>query len=115
MPGWKTQSVARLTQESEVPSSIPSSAHTFISPSADSRRAAVSYWRKYVHLVLVNRLDGLSLPRYGVDTFTDHPAMITASVDVKQQNNNNIDVIVVVLLFYVHGKHLRSCRDGQLT
>ena len=21
----------------------------------------------------------------------------------------------VVLLFYVHGKHLRSCRDGQLT
>ena len=24
-------------------------------------------------------------------------------------------VVVVVLLFYVHGKHLRSCRDGQLT
>ena len=23
--------------------------------------------------------------------------------------------IVIVLLFYVHGKHLRSCRDGQLT
>ena len=23
--------------------------------------------------------------------------------------------IVVVLLFYVHGKHLWSCRDGQLT
>ena len=23
--------------------------------------------------------------------------------------------IVVVLLFYVHGKHLRSCRDGELT
>ena len=22
---------------------------------------------------------------------------------------------VVALLFYVHGKHLRSCRDGQLT
>ena len=21
----------------------------------------------------------------------------------------------IVLLFYVHGKHLRSCRDGQLT
>ena len=21
----------------------------------------------------------------------------------------------VVLLFYVHGKHLRSCREGQLT
>ena len=24
-------------------------------------------------------------------------------------------VVVVVFLFYVHGKHLRSCRDGQLT
>ena len=24
-------------------------------------------------------------------------------------------VVVVVLLFYVHGKHLRSCRDGQST
>ena len=24
-------------------------------------------------------------------------------------------VVVVALLFDVHGKHLRSCRDGQLT
>ena len=24
-------------------------------------------------------------------------------------------VVVVVLLFYVHDKHLRSCRDGQFT
>ena len=23
--------------------------------------------------------------------------------------------VVVAFLFYVHGKHLRSCRDGQLT
>ena len=23
--------------------------------------------------------------------------------------------VVVALLFYVHGKHLRSCRNGQLT
>ena len=27
----------------------------------------------------------------------------------------NSQVVVVKLLFYVHGKHLRSCRDGQLT
>ena len=27
----------------------------------------------------------------------------------------NLVVVVVVLLFYLHGKHLRSCRDGQLT
>ena len=25
------------------------------------------------------------------------------------------DFVVVALLFYVHGKHQRSCRDGQLT
>ena len=25
------------------------------------------------------------------------------------------DFYCIVLLFYVHGKHLRSCRDGQLT
>ena len=24
-------------------------------------------------------------------------------------------VVVVALLIYVHGKHLMSCRDGQLT
>ena len=24
-------------------------------------------------------------------------------------------VVVVALLFYAHGKHLRSCRDGQLS
>ena len=27
----------------------------------------------------------------------------------------SIVVVVNALLFYVHGKHLRSCRDGQLT
>ena len=35
--------------------------HTLVSPSADSKRVVVSYWRKYVHEVLVNRLRGLSL------------------------------------------------------
>ena len=24
-------------------------------------------------------------------------------------------IVIVALLFYVYGKHLRSCRDGQLT
>ena len=48
--------------------------HTFIPPSAFSR-AVVSYWRKYVHKVLVNRLGGLSLPRKSVVRITDHPDM----------------------------------------
>ena len=49
--------------------------HTFVSPSAFSRRAVVSYWRKYVHKVLVNRLGGLSLPRKSVVKLTDRPDM----------------------------------------
>ena len=44
-------------------------------PSAFSRRAVVSYWRKYVHEVLVNRLGGLSLPRKSVVRLTDRPDM----------------------------------------
>ena len=28
---------------------------------------------------------------------------------------SNPGMAVVVLLFYVHGKHLRSCRDSQVT
>ena len=46
-----------------------------MSPSAFSRRAVVSYWRKYVHEVLVNRLGGLSLPRKSVVSLTDRPDM----------------------------------------
>ena len=49
--------------------------HTFVSPSAFSRRAVVSYWRKYVHEVLVNRLGGLSLPRKSVVRLTERPDM----------------------------------------
>ena len=49
--------------------------HTFVSPSADSSSAVVSFWRKYVHKVLVNRLGGLSLPRKSVGKLTDCPDM----------------------------------------
>ena len=51
------------------------SGNIFVSPSAFSRRAVVSYWRKYVHEVLVNRLGGLSLPRKSVVRLTDRPDM----------------------------------------
>ena len=69
VPGRVAQSVARLTHEPEV------RPHSSVSPSADSRRAVVSYWRKYVHEVLVNRLGGLSLPRKSVVRLTDRPDM----------------------------------------
>ena len=35
--------------------------------------------------------------------------------NMKNGHHLRIVVVVVALLFYVHGKHLRSCRDGQLT
>ena len=75
-PGRVAQSVGHLTRKSGVLGSISGLAkHTFVSPSAFSRRAVVSYWRKYVHEVLVNRLGGLSLPRKSVVRLTDRPDM----------------------------------------
>ena len=73
-PGRIAQLVGRLTRKSGVLGSIPGLA-TFVSPSAFSRRAVVSYWRKYVHEVLVNRLGSLSLPRKSVVRLTDRPDM----------------------------------------
>ena len=74
-PGRVAQSVGHLTRKSGVLGSIPGLATYFRSPSAFSRRAVVSYWRKYVHKVLVNRLGGLSLPRKSVVRLTDRPDM----------------------------------------
>ena len=75
-PGHVALSVGHLTHKSEVLGSIPSLATYFLSPSADSRGAVVSYWEKYVHEVLVNHLGGLSLPRKSVVRLTDRPDMI---------------------------------------
>ena len=68
MLGRVVQPVVRLTEEPEVPGSIPGPATYFLSPSTDSRRAVFSYWEKYVHEVLVNRLGGLCLPRKSLVT-----------------------------------------------
>ena len=66
--GRVAQSVTCLTADPGVASSIPARPHTVVEidheiismaillPSADSRRIVVSYKRKYVHEVLVNRL-----------------------------------------------------------
>ena len=80
------QSVVHVTQEPEVQGSTPVPPHTFISPSADSRGAVVSCWRKYVHRVLVNHLGGPSLSRKSVVRLTDRPN-ITTDVYCGQQYN----------------------------
>ena len=97
-PDRVAQSVGHLTRKSGVLGSIPGLA-TYVSPSAFSRRAVVSYWRKYVHEVLVNRLGGLSLPRKSVVRLTDRPDLtLDFTVDVKHQcnkNNNNNSISVI--------------------
>ena len=107
-PGRVAQSVGRLTHKSGSWVRYPVWQHTFVSPSAFSRRAVVSYWRKYVHEVLVNRLGCLSLPRKSVIRLTDRPDMtLDVYRGLKQQYNNNnrtsIYILVkalVVLKFY---------------
>ena len=68
-------SVVRLTQELEVQVRYPAWPQTAVSPSAELRRAAVNYWGKYVHFILVHRLGGLSLPRKSVVRLTDRPGV----------------------------------------
>ena len=58
------QLVASLNADTGVMSLIPALPHTFVEidqghslPSADSRRAVVRYWQKYVLGALVNHLD----------------------------------------------------------
>ena len=73
VPGRVALSVGHMTRKSGAWVRYPVWQHTFVSPSAFSRREVVSYWRKYVHEVLVNRLGGLSLPRKSVVRLTDRP------------------------------------------
>ena len=61
--------------KSGVLGSIPGLATYFRFSFRFSRRAVVSFWRKYVHKVLVNRLGRLSLPRKSVVRLTDRPDM----------------------------------------
>ena len=74
-PGRVAQSVGQLTRKSGVLRSIPGLATYFRFSFRFLRRAVVSYWRKYVHEVLVNRLGDLSLPRESVVRLTDRPDM----------------------------------------
>ena len=58
-------------------------------------RPPLSYWRKYVHEVLVNRLGGLSLPRKSVVRLTDRPDM---TLDVYRGRKTTIQVSISVYI-----------------
>ena len=78
LPGCLAQLVAPLNQEPEALVQYQGGPHTFVSPSAYSRRVVFSYWQEYVHEVLVKLLEGLSLPRKSVVRLTDCPGMTIA-------------------------------------
>ena len=99
-PGRVAQSVGHLTRKSGVLGSIPGLATFFRFPSAFSRRAVVSYWRKYLHEVLVNRLGGLSLPRKSVVRLTDRPDMTLdvyrgRKTTIQQQQQPSVDSFIL--------------------
>ena len=55
----------------------------------------------------------------GIDLVSVHKlfayrVVSTVSTDILR-SHTIVVVVVVVLLFYVQGKHLRSCQNGQLT
>ena len=58
------------------------------------QEAVVSYWRKYVHDVLVNRLGSLSLPRESVVRLTDRPDM---TLDVYHGRKTTIQLTYQIL------------------
>ena len=75
LPGRVAESVGHLTRKSGVLGSIPGLATYFRFSFRFFKKAVVSFWRKYVHEVLINRLGGLSLPRKSVFRLTDRPDM----------------------------------------
>ena len=60
-------------------------------PYTDSRRAVVSYWWKYMHLVLVNCLGGLNLPRKSVSRLTDSsPVCLGCPATLKPTSSSSL-------------------------
>ena len=115
MPGRVAQSVGHLTRKSGVLGSIPGLATYFRFSFRFSRRAVVSYWRKYVHEVLVNRLEGLSLPRKSVVRLIDRPDM---TLDVyrgrkttmqQQQRHHLFDIVISLIHSYFVISQNRFC------
>ena len=81
----------KLSSTSKCPDFFPDFSLTFL-------RAVVSYWRKYVHEVLVNCLGGLSLPRKSVVRLTDRPNM---TLDVYRGRETTIQPITDILQFSI--------------
>ena len=104
-PGRVAQSVGHLTRKEGVLGSIPGLATYFRFSFPFSRRAVVSFRRKYMHEVLVKRLGGLSLHRKCVVRLTDRPDM---TLDVYRGRKTTIQPTKIVYLRLVSDSRVRS-------
>ena len=84
-----------------------------------SKSRVVSYWRKYVHEVLVNRLGGLSLPRKSVVRLTDRPDMTLdvyrgrkTTIQQQQKQSDKVSSHDNMLLFFRREK-LAQCKEDK--
>ena len=75
LPGRVAQSVGHWIRKSGVLGTILGLATYFRFSFCFFKKVVVSFWRKYVHEVLVDRLGGLSLPMKSVVRFTDRSDM----------------------------------------
>ena len=77
-PGRVVQSEARLTKRARGPRLDTRSSFLLSFPLPLNQEGQITYWRKYVHLLLVNCLGSLSMPRNSVLRLTDRPDMTLA-------------------------------------
>ena len=63
----------------------------------------------------IRSLNSAEFPNVSAAPFHHATHPYASSTTTSSPNNSCFFFVVVVLLFYVHGKHLRPCRDGQLT
>ena len=96
LPGRVAQSVGHLTRKSGVLGTILGLATYFRFSFRFFKKAVVSFWRKYVHEVLVNRLGGLSLPMISVVRLTDRPDMTLDVHRGRKQQCNKVKVFLKV-------------------
>ena len=81
---------------------------------------SVRHYIKFVALQLAQWLLRIEMLEIAIlwESWVKNQMTLTSCTSSSSYINkdNKIDkFIVVVLLFNVHGKHLRSCQDGQLT
>ena len=72
-------------------------------------------FKPFVLSVSIYRGDNVRICELNKACFWGPALEFSTLLEVTEAGTIHINASCVVLLFYVHGKHQRSCRDGQLT